>query len=402
MNVNDALSVTQVNNYVKTLMEGDDLLRSVAIRGEISNFKRHSSGHLYFTLKDEGSEISAVMFRTAADRLAFAPRSGMRVVVYGRVSVYEAAGKYQIYVSAMISDGIGALHEQYLRLLEKLKAEGLFDSAKKRALPKFPKKIGIITSPTGAAVRDMINVTGRRYPSASILLCPALVQGADAPQDLCRALDLICAVGECDVIIIGRGGGSIEDLWAFNDEALVRAVAACPIPIISAVGHETDTTLCDFAADMRAPTPSAAAEQAVPDRHVLMQSVDERGEQMERAMLNMVLSRKSSVESYSRQISALSPRSKLNALRQKILSLRSAIDASADRALSERKMYLAGIVGRLEATNPLSVLGRGYGIATNADGAVVSSVHAVSDGDQISIKVFDGTIDAKVCATREG
>jgi exodeoxyribonuclease VII large subunit len=264
-----ALTVTDVNRYIKSLLNSDEVLSAVTIRGEISNFKAHGSGHLYFTLKDEGAEIAAVMFRGDASRLAFRPADGMRVVVYGSVDVYEKSGRYQVYVRTMQADGVGAMMLAFERLKRKLTAEGLFDEARKRPLPPFPTCVGVITAPTGAAIQDILNITGRRYPQAKILLYPSLVQGAEAPASLCAGLATLNALEACDVIILGRGGGSLEDLWAFNDEALVRAVAASRIPVISAVGHETDFTLCDFAADRRAPTPSAAAELAVPDRRAL-------------------------------------------------------------------------------------------------------------------------------------
>ncbi|MBQ8817925.1 MAG: exodeoxyribonuclease VII large subunit [Clostridia bacterium] len=396
MRENNALSVTQLNNYVKTLIDSDDFLSGVAIRGEISNFKRHTSGHLYFTLKDERSEIAAVMFRGMADRLTFAPKSGMKVTVYGRVGVYEATGKYQIYVNAMVNDGAGALYEQYMRLLEKLKAEGLFDTARKKPLPRFPKKIGIVTSPTGAAIRDMINVTGRRFPSAELLICPALVQGAEAPADLVRALTLIDAVGECDVIIIGRGGGSAEDLWAFNDEALVRAVAAARTPIISAVGHETDTTLCDYAADMRAPTPSAAAEQAVPDRMALMQSIDEKGDRLDRAVERIFGSYRARIDANARHLSSLSPDAKLSAMKQKIANCHGMIESRMNSLFEKKRLAFSGAVARLEDVNPLAVIRRGYGMAMDGDGKVVTTVDKIEVGDKLSVLVGDGVINTRV------
>ncbi len=400
MNTNEALSVTQLNSYIKALMEGDDFLRSVCIRGEISNFKRHTSGHLYFTLKDGASEISAVMFRSAADRLSFMPKSGLNVTVWGRVSVYELSGKYQIYVTAMTDSGAGALFEQYKRLLEKLRAEGLFDAERKKAIPRFPKKVGIVTSPTGAAIRDMINVTGRRFPSAQLLISPALVQGAGAPEDLCRALALIDTIGECDVIIIGRGGGSIEDLWAFNDEALVRAVAAARTPIISAVGHETDTTLCDYAADMRAPTPSAAAEQAVPDRFALLQSIDERLSGMDIVLQGKVLSARRHIDSAAKQIAALSPTEKVRSMKQRTLSNRAMLDTSISNILAKKKMQLAGTVGRLEAVSPLAVIKRGYSMSMTESGKIITSTNDVNVGDSISVLVSDGAISAVVADKR--
>lgn len=396
MNRNEALNVTQLNRYVKTLMESDDFLRDVAVRGEISNFKHHSSGHLYFTLKDESSEISAVMFRGSVSRLGFAPANGMRVTVYGSVGVYETAGKYQIYVGAMMNDGAGTLYEQFKRLYEKLKGEGLFDAERKKAIPKIPKKIGIITSPTGAAVRDMINVTGRRFPSAELLICPALVQGAEAPTDLCRALGLLDAVGECDVIIIGRGGGSAEDLWAFNDERLVRAVAAVSTPIISAVGHETDTTLCDLAADMRAPTPSAAAEQAVPDRQALMQTLDEKADMLDRMADRVQGVYKTRISAVERHLSALSPDAKLLAMRDRVASAGGLLDMRMNAITENRRLRLSGTVGRLESVNPLAVIKRGYGMTFDGEGRVVTRIDDVREGDAISVLVSDGYINARV------
>ncbi len=399
--IDGALTVTQLNSYIKALMDGDDFLMSVAIRGELSNFKAHSSGHLYFTLKDEKSEIQAVMFRGSAATLKFRPQSGMRVTVYGRVTVYETTGKYQIYVNAMTNDGAGALYEQYRLLLERFKSEGLFDKERKKPLPLFPRRIGIITSPTGAAVRDMINVTGRRYPSAELLICPALVQGAEAPADLLRALCLLDTTGECDVIIIGRGGGSAEDLWAFNDEALVRAVAACNTPIISAVGHETDTTLCDYAADMRAPTPSAAAEMAVPDRITLLRQTDELSEKLDR-LINMKLDDyRTRISFVSRNIDALSPTARLDGMRQRIRSAERLMNERINSAAESKKLLLSGAVSRLEDVNPLAVLRRGYSMTLDKEGGVVSSTEGVSCGDKISVIVSDGCINARVEEVRK-
>ncbi len=396
----NALSVSQLNSYIKMLMEGDDVLSYVTIRGEISNFKRHSSGHLYFTLKDDKSEIAAVMFRAAASRLNFAPKSGDKVVAYGKVSVYEVSGKYQVCVSAMTDDGAGALYAEYQRLLGKLRAEGLFDAARKKAIPAFPKRIGIVTSPTGAAIRDMINVTGRRYPLAELVICPSAVQGAEAPAELRRSLMLLDAVGECDVIIIGRGGGSAEDLWAFNDEALVRAVAAANTPIISAVGHETDTTLCDYASDLRAPTPSAAAELAVPDRAALMQGLDERAEKMRNCLERRLTSYKVKLDASAKQLALASPSEKLRGAQSRIKKAEELINISALATLDKKRLLLAASAGRLEAINPLAVISRGYSVTRDGDGKVVSSVSSVEKDDRISVLVSDGSIDAVVTGKR--
>ena len=264
------ITVSELNEYIKMVLEHDELLMRIFVKGEISNFTNHyKTGHFYFSLKDEGGTVRAVMFRGSAARLKFMPENGMRVIVGGRVGVFPRDGQYQIYAETMEPDGIGALYIAYEQLKKKLEAEGLFDASKKKPLPKIPTRIGVITSPTGAAIRDIIHILGRRFPLARVILYPALVQGEGAAPDLVRGLDYFNQMGNVDVIIIGRGGGSLEDLWAFNDETLARHVAASRIPVISAVGHETDFTLCDFAASRRAPTPSAAAEIAVPETEEL-------------------------------------------------------------------------------------------------------------------------------------
>lgn len=402
MNEREALSVTQLNGYIRLMMDNDDFLSSVAIRGEISNFKRHTSGHLYFTLKDERSEISAIMFRSAADRLAFAPKSGMTVVVYGKVSVYEASGKYQIYVSAMTDGGIGEMYRQFLLLKARLEAEGVFASEKKRPLPTYPKRIGVVTSPTGAAIRDIINVTGRRFPSAELLISPALVQGVEAPKSLCASLELLIATGECDVIIIGRGGGSAEDLFAFNDEALVRAVAACPVPIISAVGHETDTTLCDYAADLRAPTPSSAAETSVPDRFSLMEGLVDKEDKLEGAIDRILAGYAKRINEYSLQLDARSPSARLENAGMRLTRAGELLEKNIVSTLESKKLMLGAAVGRLESVNPMSVIRRGYSMTLDENGNIVSSVSYVKSGDGISVRVRDGSIFARVeCKTEE-
>ena len=268
------ITVSELNSYIKSILDNDKRLSAISVRGEISNFKRHSSGHLYFTLKDDGGQIRAVMFRSYADRIRFMPEDGMKVIVRAEVSVYAQAGTYQLYVNSMQPDGVGALYLAYEQLKERLACEGLFDQEHKIPLPSYPTRIGVITSPTSAAVRDIINVTGRRYPLATVYVYPALVQGDGAEKSLIEGLKYFEQSGLADVIIIGRGGGSIEDLWAFNSEALARCIYTMNTPVISAVGHETDFTICDFVADMRAPTPSAAAEIAVPDIRELSMRMD--------------------------------------------------------------------------------------------------------------------------------
>lgn len=403
MNTNSniqALSVTDVNLYIKSLLRSDDILSSVAIRGEISNFKRHSTGTLYFTLKDSGAEISAVMFRGDVQNLRFNPSDGMRVVVYGRIDVYEKSGRYQIYVSRMINDGIGAMAEAYERLKRKLAAEGLFAEERKRPLPKYPERIGVITAPTGAAIRDILNITGRRYPRADILLYPSLVQGADAPMSLLAGLQLLNAYGACDVIILGRGGGSIEDLWAFNDEALVRAVAASEIPVISAVGHETDFTLCDFAADRRAPTPSAAAEIAVPDINALIEGLQNIENRMTARMSGEINLRRQALLQKEKLLSVRSPEAKLRSFGEQIERKREKLDSLIDKKYEKKTSEYNTLIERLNALNPLSVLQRGYSALTDKDGRIVSTVTRIAVKDRVSLIMSDGRAEAEILSVQ--
>ena len=399
---NRAISVKDLNGYIKTVMDRDDFLSAVAVRGEISNCKLHSTGHIYFTLKDEESEISAVMFRSAASRLSFALRNGMKVTLYGSVSVYEKSGKYQIYVNAVTNDGVGALYAEYERLKAKLAAEGIFDESRKRPLPRFPRKIGIITSPTGAAIRDMINVTGRRYKAAELLIYPSLVQGAGAPESLRRGVEYLNADATCDVIIIGRGGGSIEDLWAFNDEALVRAVAASEIPIISAVGHETDFTLCDFAADKRAPTPSAAAELAVPDTRSVLGQLASYSDSLDGSVDGRLRKLVSHLEAELNMIERSSPEAKLKSRSEKLGSLYNMMRVQMTSKLDNAKMSLAKSSAQLVALNPLDVLARGYGAITDDSGAILRSVKELEEDQRIKIYMSDGSADAVIVAKEMG
>ena len=389
------LTVGELNRYVKMLMDNDALLSAVSVQGEISNLKYHSSGHLYFTLKDGEAEIASVMFRSSAVNLKMVLKDGMQVIAFGRVSVYEKSGKCQLYVSAMIDNGIGALQLEYERLKKQLEAEGLFDSERKRPIPKFSNCIGIITSPTGAAVRDMINVTGRRWPSAKILLYPALVQGEQAPNSLCAGLQMLNAMSECDVIIIGRGGGSIEDLWAFNDERVVRAVAASNIPVISAVGHETDFTLCDFVADLRAPTPSAAAELAVPDRDEMRIRFDELSSKMDNAMARNINAKRERFTNVANRLELLSPMGRLIIEKKDLSQKCVALEQSMQKVLQKERERLSIASAKLAAINPLAVLSRGYSYSQK-DGVVVSSVNQLSNGDIIDIRFADGNASAEI------
>lgn len=392
----NVLTVSQVNGYLKLLIEQDDFLNQVAVRGELSNCKLHSSGHLYFTLKDGESELAAIMFRSAATRLPFVPKSGMKVTVYGKISVYEKGGRYQLYAETMLEDGLGALWLEFERLKKKLEAEGLFDPGRKRPLPAYPSCVGIVTSPTGAAVWDMVNITGRRFPGVRILICPVLVQGASAPASMCRALAYLNVTKACDVIILGRGGGSAEDLWAFNDEGLVRAVAASEIPIVSAVGHETDFTLCDFAADQRAPTPSAAAELVLRDHRDVLQRFDGLSERMDACMESRLQRYRSRLTEWEQRLKLCSPEGRLKEQRNRLERLTTGMDASMQNRLGSARQRLELAVNHLEAVNPLAVLARGYGVVQDSEGRVVSSVAALRVGEPVTIRLSDGRAVAEI------
>ena len=397
------LSVSQINFFIKSLIEGDGRMRDIYARGEISNFTDHyRSGHLYFSLKDEKSVLKAVMFSSAARRLRFCPKEGMRVIVRGRVAVYEPGGQYQFYVEEMQPDGVGALSLAFEQLKEKLAAEGLFAEEHKRPIPPFPARIGVITSPTGAAVQDIRNILSRRWPAAEIVFCPVLVQGEDAAAQLTAAVKLMNAQKAADVIIIGRGGGSAEDLVAFNDETLARAVFASKIPVISAVGHETDFTICDFVADLRAPTPSAAAELAVPDEGrnacgtcaadasvcaaACRAGLDDRRQMLDALASANVLQNPSAW---------LSPRRQ--ALRNTVQSL----THSAERRILNEKNELAALSARLDAMSPLKVLSRGYAIVSDENGKVIKRTEDAKPGDVLTARVEDGAITVQVQKTEK-
>ncbi|MBE6600298.1 MAG: exodeoxyribonuclease VII large subunit [Ruminococcaceae bacterium] len=390
------LTVSQLNEYIKMLLDGQPLLSGVYVKGEISNFTNHRTGHWYFTLKDEGSLIRAVMFRGSNVKIPFLPENGMKVIVRGRVSAFVRDGQYQIYVDEMQPDGIGGLYLAYQQLKDKLEGEGLFDAARKKALPRIPETVGVITSPTGAAVRDIINITGRRFPSAKILLYPAIVQGDLAPSQLISGIRYFNETKSADVIIIGRGGGSEEDLWGFNDEALAREVAASEIPVISAVGHETDFTICDFAADRRAATPSAAAELAVPDSAELKSSI--LGAE---AYLSIQLKKKldGCRESLLRikNSRVMSDRSVLlNERKMTLLHLSQLLDRAESAKLTEKKHEFAKAAEKLGALNPLAVLSRGYGAVENEDGRLVLGARDLKKNMNIKIRFADGEAKATV------
>lgn len=397
MNERSVLTVSQVNQYVKLLLDGDETLQYLWVRGEISNFKRHyASGHLYFSLKDADGLIRAVMFRSAADKVRFTPADGMKVLARGRVSAFPRDGQYQLYVEEMQPDGMGALYLAYEQLRAKLASEGLFDAARKKPLPKYPERIGIITSATGAAIHDMITVTGRRFPAAELYLYPSQVQGPEAPRQLIGALSYFNRTKSVDVIIIGRGGGSLEDLWAFNNETLARAVSASEIPVISAVGHESDFTICDFAADLRAATPSAAAELSVPSAAQLLEGLSGTRQTMDRALVRKIdgLRQKLKVLASGRALSA--PIHLVNDRRMTLAFMEEKLDTLTDRKLADLRGSFAALCGKLDSLNPLSVLSRGYAAVLNEDSGIVKSVKDVHPGERVRIRFCDGETGAVI------
>lgn len=368
----EIFSVAQLTGYIKDLIEEDGYLQNVTVKGEISNFIAHRSGHWYFTLKDENSQIKAVMFRGSNMRVNFKPEDGHKVVLQGKVSVYEGRGEYQIYATSMKRDGLGDLYVAFEEMKARLMAEGLFDMQYKKPLPSFPSKIGVITSANGAAVRDIKNIASRRCPSVQLVLYPTLVQGAGTEESLIQALDYFENVYKVDAIIIGRGGGSIEDLWGFNGERLARKIFSMQTPVVSAVGHETDFTICDFVADLRAPTPSAAAELTVPDINGLLQDLDRRYDNLTECMQDILAEEKERLEEY------------LDVFRKTGLE-----------QLRFKEEQLKGLVGKIETLNPLAVLARGYAVALK-EGKTVKSIDDIAVGEQLEIRFTNGKLKTEV------
>lgn len=398
-----AVTVSELNEFVKGLIDGTPPLTDVYVKGEISNFKNHyGTGHFYFTLKDDGSLIRSVMFRSSASKLRFMPEDGMKVIAHGRVSAFVRDGQYQLYADSLEPDGVGALYIAYEQLKKKLEAEGLFDPARKKRLPKIPTRVGIITSATGAAVRDMIHVAGRRFPYAKLILYPSLVQGPDAPAQLIAGVRYFNDASAADVIIIGRGGGSFEDLWAFNDETLARTVAASRIPVISAVGHETDFTICDFAADCRAPTPSAAAEIALPETSELKRKINNIISRENAVLTQIITRRREHLERLAASRALLSPMNFIDDKRMTVVSLGDRLNRAENTSLALCSARLAAAVGKLNALNPLSVLSRGFSAVYGTDGTIVKSTTQLTVGDTVTFRVADGDADAEIRAVRTG
>jgi exodeoxyribonuclease VII large subunit len=397
------LKVSQLTTYLRELLESDPILQDLWVEGEISNFSRPSSGHLYFTLKDGDATVRCVMWRNAAQRLNFSPREGLAVQIHGSMGIYEVSGQVQFYADTMRPAGEGALYQEFLRLKAKLEAEGLFEEERKRSLPQHPKVIGIVTSPTGAALQDMLNTIRRRFPVAEVVLSPTTVQGIDAPAGIVSALKLLNDVVHPDVVLIGRGGGSIEDLWAFNDEAVARAVAASAAPIVSGVGHETDFTLTDFAADHRAPTPTAAAELATPDRFELLGVIAELANRHTTLLRELLGDLNWQTSQMAAALMHRSPAHRIDIYRQRLDEVHTNLLRNVASRLDRSKLQLQHTLRALNSLSPESVLNRGYAIVTRAsDDQIVKQANQVKSDEQIHIRVSQGSLDARVSKINPG
>ncbi|SJZ85555.1 exodeoxyribonuclease VII large subunit [Selenihalanaerobacter shriftii] len=391
------ITVTELTKYIKSKLEQDELLSNLLITGEVSNFHHHSSGHMYFTLKDENTQISGVMFRSYNQNLKFEPENGMQVLATGYVSVYEPRGQYQFYVKDLQPDGVGALHIAYEQLKERLEKAGFFAEEYKKEIPKIPKKIGVITSPTGAAIRDILSVIKRRFANVSILIAPATVQGDHAVPTLVNALEILNQQDDVDVIIMGRGGGSLEDLWAFNEEELARAIFDSKVPVISAVGHETDYTISDFVADLRAPTPSAAAELVISNRENLKKYLDRLTNNLVQSMKKKVKNSHENLEDLTKRRALLEPKSRLQDLNQRVDELKERLTNNMQNRINLAKEQFQSQVGKLNSLSPLNILTRGYCYCRNEEGLEgLSSVDEVELGDDLEIILSDGRIKSKI------
>lgn len=390
------LSVSQLNRYVKSIIEQDRNLQTVFVQGEISNFTNHyKTGHYYMTIKDESSAIKAVMFKTANMRLRFMPENSMSVIIRGRVAVFERDGQYQLYIDDMQPDGAGALSLAFEQLKEKLAKEGLFDDEKKKQIPRYPARVGVVTSPTGAAIRDIINVISRRFPLAELILCPVAVQGDYAAPQIKNAIELFNKEKAADVLIVGRGGGSVEELWAFNEEIVARAVAASEIPVISAVGHETDFTICDFVADLRAPTPSAAAELAVPDMYQQREMIINYYGRILSAASDRIGKERSNLELNKSKILRFSPQNYIDNLRVRCDRASMLMDSCVKSSVSQKSGEFSSLCAKLDALSPLKILARGYSVASK-QGKILSEIADVEKGDLINVRLSGGEIECEV------
>lgn len=397
----EILSVTQVNEYIQGKMNADPLLSQIAVRGEISNYKCYPSGHHYFTLKDQESALKCVMFKGNAFSLRFRPESGMKVIALGRISVYPRDGQYQLYVSSMALDGIGDLYAAFEELKKKLAGKGLFAPEHKKSIPQYPRTIGVVTSSAGAAVHDILRILRKRYPLCAVRLLPVRVQGAEAPEEIAEAIRYANRFRLADLLIVGRGGGSIEDLWAFNDERVAYAIYESEIPIISAVGHEPDVTIADYVADLRAATPSNGAELAVPDRESLMQNLDALNAAMGAALNRQLKLCTQRLDALAASPALRSPTGYLDQKQKDLTLLQNRLSASQERLLAQRNQRFVGCVAKLDAMSPLKVLSRGYAMAQGEDGRVLRSVSQTELGQKITVRFSDGSVSATVTSIKE-
>lgn len=388
--------VSDLTRYLRDLLESDEILQDLWVSGEVSNLARPSSGHLYFTLKDQASALKCVIWRNAAARLTLNLRDGQAIEVHGNLSIYETAGQYQLYADAIRPAGEGALYQEFLRLKARLEAEGLFDPERKKPIPRWPKRIGIVTSPTGAALRDMLNTLRRRYPLVEVILAPTAVQGEEAPAGIVAAIQSLERLVQPDVILLARGGGSIEDLWAFNDERVARAVAASATPVISGVGHETDFTIVDFVSDLRAPTPTAAAELATPNRADLQIAASEIQNRILRASQSRLSEYRWSLDRLRSALALRSPAGRVRSSRQRLDDQARHLSTLLDHQLALRRTRLSALEHKLSALNPLSILQRGYALIAQTDGNMVHSIQQVHPGDLLTIRLRDGSFPARV------
>ena len=395
------LSITQINEYIQGKMNADPMLTQVAVRGEISNYKCYPSGHHYFTLKDEASALKCVMFKGNAIALRFRPANGMKVIALGRISVYPRDGAYQLYCSAMSVDGVGDLYAAFEQLKAKLASKGLFDPEKKKKLPKYPGTIGVVTSSAGAAVHDILRILRKRYPLAQVKLLPVRVQGAEAPDEIAAAIRYANAHRLADLLIVGRGGGSLEDLWAFNDERVAYAIYESEIPIISAVGHEPDVTIADYVADLRAATPSNGAELAVPDQEALLQNLDALNGAMAAALSRQLKLAAQRLDALAASPALRSPTAYLERKEKDLRLLKNRMISAQERMISASNARFVSCVAKLDAMSPLKVLSRGYAMAQTGNGELLRSIHQVNPGDSILVNISDGTITASVLNTKE-
>lgn len=395
------LKVSEVNNYIKRVFQTDMILSNISIEGEISNFKHHYSGHMYFNLKDEKGKIKCVMFKSDNEKLIFNPKEGMKIIATGYISLYEREGEYQFYIRHMKESGVGDLYREFEDLKKKLKDEGIFDESHKKAIPFIPKTIGVVTSATGAAIRDIINVIRRRYPPCNIVVYPSLVQGQDAPKEICRGLEYLDNRDDIDLIIVGRGGGSIEELFSFNSEELARLIFDMETPVISAVGHETDFTITDFVADLRAPTPSAAAELCVPDIHHLTSNINDIYDKLYTSINSFISKHYREIAYLRKNIDYFNPLTSLRQREQDLDSIFKDLNYAIENKISRQKNELNIIKSNIDFLNPLLAIKKGYGLLTDKDDKSIHSIKDININDEIYINLIDGKIEAMVSGLKE-